>query len=452
MFLIFQIFLTLLSGVVSLDSENVMIETIDLTVEIQQDGKSTVMEAYRSTRNDEILRNNKTLQFGQLEWHSIGSPTLAHLTNKHSSTLSYAQVFETHQDGFNILFEVLTNSQKEVFRDKIKSKYGINVDLNQIIKLVPSELKCSLDVICPDGKRVKIEGEAESLSEFPLKVSFKYPINSTELICFEHDLIEYQHVEINCVIRKKSKTVKQNIFRMTTDQMNRISLVDKLFGDASEVFVTRNQLANLALEVHSSFRVEEEYEIKGATFSETFVEGLISQTNANFKHVAVDEAFKYLSKYSIKDIDPDVVRKNMSKILKVKKDGDKEHIVVNNEFSLMKKNSNKVDSKTNFEASSSSFLEILGIGGKSSVDLVVNKEKHWQSSGKSVRDQLNELNSESQDSVQWEIEGEKIVPKTLNLSRLIKSSFRKDFQFERIRREVNDYIFNKRFTLQYKDG
>ena len=41
------------------DSENVMIETTDITVEYKEGGKIKLMEAYRSTKNDLILRNNK---------------------------------------------------------------------------------------------------------------------------------------------------------------------------------------------------------------------------------------------------------------------------------------------------------------------------------------------------------------------------------------------------------
>lgn len=49
------------------DSENVMIETTDITVEFKKDGKIKLMEAYRSTKNDLILKANKTDEFGQLE-------------------------------------------------------------------------------------------------------------------------------------------------------------------------------------------------------------------------------------------------------------------------------------------------------------------------------------------------------------------------------------------------
>lgn len=436
-----------------LDSENVMIETIDLTVEVrEEDGKSFVMEAYRSTRNDDILRDNKTKLFGQLEWHSIGSPTLTQLSpSGHLSSLSFNNLFQITPTGFYFLIEVLTDSQKEAFREKIKSKYGIKVDRNQIIKLVPSELKCTLKIKCRSGDLVEVSGETFGLAEFPLKVFFNAPINSKELVCFEHHVVEHQHVEANCVVRKRSKTVKQNVFRMTVDQMTKIDMIDRLFGNASQVFVTRDQLGNLATEVYHTFRIFEEYEMREAPFSESFIDEMLRQTSAAhlFKPVPVDEALKHLSTYSAKDLDPDVIKRNLSKVLKVRKENGRDHIRVNDEFSANSDNEVKTEQKTNMGVKG---LEALGMNGDLSVGYVRNNQEKWMESEKSLRDQLAELNRESQDNVEWDIQGEMIVPKSLNLTRLIKSNFKKDLLFERIRRELSDFIFNKKFTLQYRDG
>ena len=56
------------------DSEDVMIETIDITVEYRDNNKAYHIEAFRSTNNDKIIENNLTNQYGRLEWHSIGFP------------------------------------------------------------------------------------------------------------------------------------------------------------------------------------------------------------------------------------------------------------------------------------------------------------------------------------------------------------------------------------------
>lgn len=426
----------------SSDSEDVMIESIDLTVEYNQDGKTAVMEAFRSKRNDEILKRNETRKFGQLEWHSIGYPTLTNLPSKHSS-YPISNVFEITPTGFYILIEVLTDTQKKKFKDRVKAKYGINIDKSQIIKLVPSALKCTAKVVCSNGSPVTLYGEAKTLTNFPLNVEFDdVPLKSKEMKCFEHHLIEHHQLKIDCVIRKKSKVVKQNTFSISWEQMSRINLIDKLFGNASEVYVSRQQMAELAAEVHQSMNVYEEYEIREKEFSSDFIEGLIKQKVADFKPVSIDDVLKSFSSYSAKDIDPNIIKKNLSKVLKVQTNGNKKHIIVDSEYNGSK--SERDRNETGFR--------VGWFNLKGSVNYANEKETSWANSGRDLKDQLDELNSHSQDDVEWELEGEQIVPKSLNVSRLVKSSFNQKLNFERIKRIVEDYIFNKKFSLEYKDG
>jgi hypothetical protein len=66
-----------------------------------------------------------------------------------------------------------------------------------------------------------------------------------------------------------------------------------------------------------------------------------------------------------------------------------------------------------------------------------------------IDDQLKELNSHSQDNIEWEIRGEK--PKNIKVSRLLKSSFNDKLNFESIRR-IYDSMIDIEFLLEYENG
>ena len=111
-FLCFLLTLTkVLTSQANLD--NVMIETIDITVDEYKDHNNSAIknqiEAYRSTKTDEIIQKNETSRYGELEWHSIGSPFLANFPSKNSS-LSFLNLFQITPNGFNIYIEFLSDA------------------------------------------------------------------------------------------------------------------------------------------------------------------------------------------------------------------------------------------------------------------------------------------------------------------------------------------------------
>lgn len=427
------------------DSENVMIETTDITVEFKKDGKINLMEAYRSTKNDLILKANKSDEFGQLEWHSIGSPSLANIPSK-SFSLSFASIFQSTPNGFNIYIDMLSDIQKGAFIKKIKSKYRVDVETSQIVKLKPSKLQCTIEQIC-DHKEYLLNGSLKTFVDFPLKVEFKF-LNASIKECFEHYLIEHQHIEIVCKVSKNSKSLKQNYFSLSAEQMSNNEILDKLFGDANEVYVDRSQMANLASEIYSSYNVYEEYEIPEKEFSSSFIEDLVKQTSADFKPVPFTTALKSLSKYSKKDLTPSQIKSVYENSLKVRTSGERKFLAVNKR--LDNNGSDSVNSNHSASISGKDIFSMIGID--LSYNYVNEKEKNWAFSNTSLENQTNELNSHTRDQIEWKIDGTRLIPKSLKLGKLVKSRFKKGLRFERIRRLVANTIVSKSFQLEYKDG
>ena len=429
--------------------DNVMIETIDITVdEYNDDNNNTIknkIEAFKSTNNDQIIKNNQTSRYGELEWHSIGFPFLANI-NPENSSLSFANLFQITPNGFNIFIEFLSDVQKKAIIENIKIKYGIDVHSSRIIKLMLSKLTCSIDFYCDNQiseESIKLKGSSNVFSKFPVKVEFK-ELDKKTMACFDQYLVEHQNVDIHCIASRNSNTVKKNYFSVSTEEKN-TNLVDKLFeGDGDEKYVSREQLLNLANEIYDSLNVYTEYEMPEDEFSSKFIKEIIKQTNSSFKSVPLKEAFSSLSKYTIKDFDPNVIESNYGDILKVKKVGSKEHIIVDKELanSYSQKNSSDRHLGANY----------MNIGGKKSYEYVKNRENNWAKSGKSLQDQLKELNDFSKSEIEWEIVKKRIIPKSLKLVKLVKSNFEKGLKFVQIEQLITDKIQVKSFKVEYKDG
>ena len=428
------------------DSENVMIETTDITVEYKEGGKIKLMEAYRSTKNDLILRNNKTYEFGQLEWHSIGSPSLSQSLSKNSS-LSFTNIFHMTPSGFYIYIDMLNEAQKEAFIKKIKSRYNIDVDMTQIIKLKPSKLQCTIELICENENHI-VNGSLKAFIDFPLKVEFK-ALNTTKK-CFENYLIEHQHIEIFCTVLKNSKSVKQNYFSLNTEQMSNSDLLDQLFGSSKdEVYVSREQLGSLASEIYSSFNVYEEYEMPEKEFSTSFIEDLIKQTKSHFNMVPFKTALKSLSTYSKKDLNPNEIKSMSEKALKVNTSGGRKYIATNK---LFDNNGSNITNTQHIGSASAREALFSMLGVDLSYKYVKEKENNWSTSNKSLENQLKEINLHSKEYIEWKLDGSRIIPKSFKLSKLVKSSFKNGLKFERIKKIVANTIVRKNFLLEYKDG
>ena len=222
--------------------------------------------------------------------------------------------------------------------------------------------------------------------------------------------------------------------------------MDKLFGDASEKYLTRDQMTQLSYEINNNFKVVENYQMSEFQFSTTFIECLIGlSTDSAFKPVSFEKALESLSKYSMdfsEDLKPDQIKNELSNIFKIEQTSNKSHIIFDKKYydELLKQSANSGQS------SASAIIFYLGGGSKSSEYVTSNKD-HWISKGSSLDDQLNQLNNYVENNIQYEFNGLKIVPKNLKVSKLQSSDFKKSLTFSRIKNVYFEADLVKDFTL-----
>ncbi|CAF1000973.1 unnamed protein product [Brachionus calyciflorus] len=248
---------------------------------------------------------------------------------------------------------MLTNQHREMIKNEIKFQYNIDINEKQISHLIVDEFNCNLRIDCPNDysvNSVSIKGKAHNLRSFPLRIDFKMQ-DKKHKACFDNILEN---------ILNKTETDDE----LTFECIENTDLNDKLFGTASSVYVTRNQLANLA-----------------STFDE-LIDKIIQniETNKKFEKIPFEVAINSLSKFSLKDTEPDVI---------------------NSELKISEKNEQGVSYKAS--------VSVLGMAsGSSSIDYVKNSEKRWKNLD--IHHQLNDLNKESTNNIEWKFE----VIKTLN--------------------------------------
>jgi hypothetical protein len=69
---------------------------------------------------------------------------------------------------------MLTDQHRKLIKEKIKTKYNVEVENDQISNLILSEFVCELNVECEDSEtELKLEGEVSYFDQFPLKLNFQ---------------------------------------------------------------------------------------------------------------------------------------------------------------------------------------------------------------------------------------------------------------------------------------
>jgi len=146
------------------------------------------------------------------------------------------------------------------------------------------------------------------------------------------------------------------------------------------------------------------------------------------------------------DLSPDLVKRELSDVLKIATDGDKQHIIANRENSERLKTDSSISGSANAETG----VSVLGIFSGSvmaSALFALANRRDWGQSSKSVDDQLRELNNHSENHIKWEREGLKIVPKSLNVARISKATLTRNMTINRVRKRFVDAKFKRSYDI-----
>ena len=425
---------------ISDDNSDVVFSLQDLVIEpFINNVEKVQLEAYKTKKNDLILSQKKSDEYDQLHWTSIGYPTL---TVKKSS--SGSSLFHFTNDGFFTHVEMLTENQKSMFADAAKRKYKIDVKKEQITTLVPSEFKCELEFSC-DEEPIFLKGDVYNKKTWPLALKFKYgnyEKNTKE--CIKKYISDnLDSLELRCEILAQANSEQTNVFSINFKSENNNELVNELFGKSESIYVTRNQMDDFSQSIYSSMNVFEQYEQSEDQFNNIFVEDFIKQMSEDgFKSVPFEQAVNGISRFNIdKDIEPDEIISEYSKVFNVSQEGGKQQLIIN------KEQYERLNERKRDEHGGSVSGGFAGFTAGASYNQAKERQTESEKSGKSINDQLNEFNKQSDTTVEYKFDGKKVIPKSLKVAKLTKSKFKKSINFSRIKKTLKKYLFNTKFSL-----
>ena len=400
-----SIILIIIETVFCSNSDDIEFKLPDLTVDYLTKSGHVHLEAFKTQVNNEILTNRRESDYFKLTWVSNGYPvmvikdlqpslssSLIQVNRNNDDSVGYqffrgdgslpnniSKLFHFTREGFHFYVDMLTDEQQELFANKVKQKYNIQINPEQIVRLIPEKLTCNLDLL--DNSNINsfsLKGYVRNLREYPLRVDFFYSKLRKERIMFEERL-QMVHVDnhgqfsFDCLLETNGRKSKRNSFKMTLEQINSLNLIDDIFGPTSDrVYLTRNQIFTLSNNIFNSLKIEEIYEIPEHQFNQKFVSNLIEiVADSSFKNVDFESGLGFLSKYSLDlkdDFKPDLIKNEMSKLFKLDKSSSKSHIIVDNDYyeKLMKKSQDQ--SSGSVSVSGSGLFGLLE--GDASVDFV----------------------------------------------------------------------------------
>lgn len=424
------------------------------------DGGEILLEAFKSTSNDMIMKSVRAGSQSELFWVSVGHPAFVASASglsvagqestgsrSFSSQNTSMRLFHfTSPSRFYAYIEMLTLEHRRHLAATANTKYRIlSTSEQQVSNLVLSQFECSVSLYNSLGGHVRITGCVTDFRSYPLRIDFEVPQEGIEMNLLAQqlgtssdDLVDLQFM---CKMASEAEVMKMNI--LSIDAKQRINLVDKLFGSVKSatpletVYVTRHQLAELAAEMYSIFNIVDDFRMSIDQFVEAFSSDLVGEDNGQQLTVLpVDIAVSSLSDYRL-DIGGNSQRQrifgDLLSLFKVEQldDGNGSRIIADE---LIYDDLQRLSARGNG-------AELLGI--QMSVEWARNNSASAEVN--SIDDQLQELNNAS--DITWSIDGGQLVPKLMRVIGFDRSDIDRKSTFDKVSSQTSSAAFQRSFSL-----
>lgn len=149
-------------------------------------------------------------------------------------TINYTEII-TNPIGFNIYVQMLNSRHRELFVSEIKRQYDIDVSLEQIKDLIPTQFECNLTIKCYED--FYLNGKVKNLREFPYRVDFDLVDRLKERECLQMLLKEnnfYFECKLIIMNKKQNSSHFLKTFILQTNQLRNISfdenILDRIYN------------------------------------------------------------------------------------------------------------------------------------------------------------------------------------------------------------------------------
>lgn len=402
----------------------------DVTTQYVFNNKTVTLEAYRVV--------NRT------QWVSVGRPYLTkHDTN---STYSYTP------EGIHAHIRLLDPSQKLELLKAARMRHPSTTISDNDIGLIPLQrFGCKAELV-QDGKRWSVTGTVHDFNTLEPTMDLLGTEEGSQLrTVFTNRVERSDNIVWRCTLAGAGKESRTNSIRITSSQTQWINLQSAIFGPAGETYVSRQQLNNLAQQVRSEMYTEEMYEYDDEAFENEFKNRLLSLASTSFQQVDVDEALSKLSKFGLegnaRDIAPSEIKRELNSQMVIKTEGGKRYIAAASDARREGSTFRSSSTDVHVNAKADVFL-VVDAEITTDVKYAQTKASSWKNSDKNEHQQLEELNSHRQSGTKWEIEGNRVVAKSLNLAKMSKTNLRRDIVISGVKTKLRDAAYVKMYELR----
>uniref|UniRef100_A0A915HLA1 Uncharacterized protein n=1 Tax=Romanomermis culicivorax TaxID=13658 RepID=A0A915HLA1_ROMCU len=405
-------------------SHNIRFVVPDLSVVHNVNGVDLDLHAYKV---EEHHRNN--------QWVSIGHPVF--LKNKNGN------IYQFTPESIFMRLQLLSEDQEIALKNMAKKKYP---DVEEaFIHLIPLQNIDCTTYLFVSGKKFELHGKAHNLNQYEVTIEIPCEEKSETRRAFYTRIKREDPLNWKCTFTADGKERFVNRIHISAQDIERAVISHTLFGPATEVFVTRNQLTLFSREIRNKLQIEEDYELD-EKFDEKLVERLVSLASSTFEDRDIDQVLLKLCKlgfsFDERDLTPNEMKRYLSDLITYHKQGDKEFLSVKNDYKLRAEDD---------EAATKKAGATLSVGPSYSLganaEVMKRKVQSLENSNMSVKEQLNEINRDNQFNIKFEFDGSKIVPKTIKVALLNKNDFNRDVSvsYRKIMRKEGRY--NKEISI-----
>ena len=190
-------------------------------------------------------------------------------------------------------------------------------------------------------------------------------------------------------------------------------------------------MSNLVGELYNKLNIMEEYEVPEKEFNSKVIEKIIQQAAVGgFSFQPFEKALKAISPYMLQfgdDLKADKTKKESRDSSNANSLGTKDQSVSHRETESATESSGTSNREVAVDAN------VFGSTVSAKYNEAQTSVNNGRQSKKENQETVKELNKATQDSVKFELEGNRIKPKSLNVAKLSKMKFKTGFNINQIK-------------------
>jgi len=278
-------------------------------------GAVVSIDAYKSIKNDDLIKANNQENYNRMEWISIGDPQLHGDLKK---------PFKFTTIGFNMRIQILNNHDKQLIKKEIKEKYDIEVHINQIKRKKLDHIECRVQFNI-ENKTLTLYGTVQHYNRNPYEVWFNYNENLNENRLLKKFLEEKnsEDLMISCQT-KDNQTGQTNNYKIeiTTELPEKHLEIEEKFGQIEQ-------------KLHAIFN-----EINKLNTQNNIINGRISNEN----QLANNKMNEYINQFELSNA---ITDKTIEDVLTKQNEYENKHAKNVNEFKSLVEKFNDLEQKFN---------------------------------------------------------------------------------------------------------